>query len=142
MLGEGMLAYGYREQTARLVTNLMRAIVGSLKRDGAFRSAYRSDNGQGIGERNALSGLAPLRLFLETLGIKSISTQKVAIEGFNPFPRPVTVKYRGLTVLRQKDKTSIIFPDGQTIHVNDPAPRVISLEMVSVTGDKEKGNSS
>jgi hypothetical protein len=52
----------------------------------------------------------------------------VVITGFNPFPWPVTIKYRGMTVLRQKEKTLVIFPDGQTVNVNDPGSRLISLE--------------
>jgi hypothetical protein len=46
----------------------------------------------------------------------------------NPYPWPVTVKYRGLTVLRQKEKTVVIFPDGQTVTVSDSARRIVSLE--------------
>ena len=132
LIGEGMLAYGYRGETVDLLNRLMRAIVQSLKHDGAFRSAYHANTGNGLGERNNLSGFAPLRLFLSTLGVKIFSQQKVAIVGFNPFPQPVTVKYRGLTVFRQKDKTSIIFPDGQTVLVDDPAPRTVSLELISI----------
>jgi hypothetical protein len=55
------------------------------------------------------------------------------LSGNNPFPWPVTVKYRGLTIMRQQGKTSVIFPDGQTVETDDPedgdiAPRTISLE--------------
>jgi len=57
-----------------------------------------------------------------------ISPRRVALAGFNPFPSPITVKYRGLSVLRQTDKTIVVFPDGQTVTVDDPAPRMISLE--------------
>jgi hypothetical protein len=105
----------------------MNAIIKTLKRDGAFRRHYHAESGYGIGEKNALEGLAPIGFFLDTLGLRIISPIKVAIVGFNPFPWPVTVKYRGLTVLRQKDKTNIIFPGGQTVTVTDPDPQVIVL---------------
>ena len=41
----------------------------------------------------------------------------------------MTVKYRGLTVLRQKDHSMIIFPDGQTTNVEDGGLQRISLEV-------------
>jgi hypothetical protein len=80
-----------------------------------------------MGERNTLAGLAPLGLFLETLGVRLLSPCQVHLSGFNPFPWPVTVKYRGLTVLRRKDSTVVTFPDGQSHTVTDPTPQVISL---------------
>ncbi|MEW5868941.1 MAG: hypothetical protein AB1894_06670 [Chloroflexota bacterium] len=128
LIGEGLVQYGYRQVAAELLIRLMSAVIQSLKQDRAFRRTYHADSGHGQGERNALSGLAPLGLFLEVLGVRPISPHRVALAGFNPFPWPVTVKYRGLTVLRQKDKTIVIFPDGQTVTISDPAPRIVSLE--------------
>jgi hypothetical protein len=128
LVGEGLVAYGYRSEAAELVMRLMQAILPSLKGDHAFRRYYDAETGQGFGERNALSGLAPLSLFLETLGVRLISPLKIALAGFNPFPWPVTVKYRGTTILRQRESSMVIFPDGQTVSVDDPAPRVVSLE--------------
>lgn len=129
LYGEGLLDYGYHSEAAELVSRLMAGIILTLKQEKAFRRYYHSDTGVGIGDRNALSGLAPLGLFMDVLGVRLISPKKVAIKGFNPFPWPVTVKYRGMTVLRQKQKTTVIFPDGQTIEVNDPSPRIVALEI-------------
>jgi hypothetical protein len=106
----------------------MNAIIQTLKREGAFRRYYQSYTGQGSGERNSLNGLAPLGLFLEVLGVRLISPQSVSLVGFNPFPWPVTVKYRGMTILRQKEKTIVVFQDGQTVVVTDPAPHTVSLQ--------------
>ena len=127
LVGEGLLQYGYRAEAAELVTRLMAGVTQSLKSEAAFRQYYHARSGRGLGERNSLSGLAPLSLFLQTLGVRLISPQRVALAGFNPFPWPVTVKYRGLTVLCQKDKTVVIFPNGQTAVVDDPAPRMVTL---------------
>lgn len=125
---EGLLRYGYREQAAQLITRQISAIIKSLCQEHTFRRAYHSDNGEGMGEFNALSGIAPVGLFLETLGVRLISAQRVALAGINPFPWPVTVKYRGLTILRQKGKTIVIFPDNQTVTVTDPEPHLVTLE--------------
>ena len=128
LVGEGLVANGYRKEAAELVTRLMKAIILRVKNDGGFRRYYHAQTGQGIGEKNALHGLAPVGLFLEALGVRIISPTKVALSGANPFAWPVTVKYRGLTVFRQSGKTIVIFPGGQTVNVIKPEPQIISLE--------------
>ena len=110
------------------MTHIMSAIINSLKQEGCFRQYYSADTGQGHGESNSLWGLAPLGLFLETLGVQLISPWKVHLAGYNPFPWPVTVKYRGMTVLRGHNNTQVVFPDGQTIAIDDPEPRLVTLE--------------
>ncbi len=125
LLGTGLLRFGFRGLAADLVARLMRAIIGTLKREGAFRNQYHAETGQGLGERNSLSGLPPLGLFLDTLGIRLISPWKVGLEGGNPYPWPVEVKYRGLTVKRGKKETQVIFPDEQSVTVTDPKPCVV-----------------
>ncbi len=128
LIGEGLVSYGFREDAAKLVTHIMDAITKLLEQEGCFRQYFNADTGQGRGEPNSLWGLAPLGLFLETLGIQLISHWKIRLEGKNPFPWPVTVKYRGTTILRGLNKTQVVFPDGQTITIDDPEPRVVSLE--------------
>ena len=128
LICEGLLSFGRRVEAAELVNRLMSAITKSLKREGYFRRYYHAETGQGSSERDALEGLAPVGAFLETLGVQVISPYKVILEGDNPFPWPVTVKYKGLTVLRQAEKTSIVFPDGQTAVVDDPSRKVVALE--------------
>lgn len=128
LIGEGMISYGYRDEAAELVTRIMAAIVGSIEREGEFRQFYNADTGKGSGDANSLWGLPPVGLFLETLGIQLISPWKVRLAGKNPFPWPVTVKYRGMTILRGKKSTQVIFPDGQTLSVEDQKPCLIALE--------------
>ena len=128
LVGEALVQYGFRSQAAELMSRMMRAMIQNLKAEAAFRRYYHAETGRGLGERNALQGLAPLGLFLNILGVQLISPQRLILDGLNPFPWPVTVKYRGLTILRQKEKTVVIFPDGQTVTVSDAARRILSLE--------------
>jgi hypothetical protein len=128
LLGEGLLAYGFQQEATELLTGLMKAILQTLKRDRSFRKYYDPETGLGTGDPNSLDGLAPVSLFLGCLGVDLVSPKTVLLRGINPFPWPVTVKYQGLTVLRQLDKTTIIFPNGKTITVSDPSPCIISLE--------------
>jgi len=120
LIGEGLLAYGYRKEAAELVTRLMSAVVQNLKRSAAFYTRYHAGSGMGMGERNALAGLAPVGLFLQALGVQILSPERVRLSGENPFPWPVTVKYRGLIVTRSAGQTEVTFPSGQSVKVADP----------------------
>jgi len=126
LIGQGLLAYGMQTEAARLTARLMSAVIQNLKKQHAFFQAYHAETGVGIGERNPIQGLAPLGLFLETLGVIIHSPTHLTLTGKNPFPWPVTVKYRGLTVTRQAEQTVVVFPDGQSLTLDDPTEAVVS----------------
>ncbi len=128
LIGRGLLAYGYRQEAAHLLNRLMQVIVTQLKNQKAFSQRYHVREGHGAGARHALTGLAPLGLFLETLGVRILSPTRVRLEGENPFPWPVTLRYRGLTIQREAKKTRITFPGGQTATVKSPEAHLIELE--------------
>jgi hypothetical protein len=127
LVGEGLLRYAQSRRAAELVTRLMKAITHNLKLGQAFYRSFDVASGHAEGERNALLGLAPLGLFLQTVGIQIITPYKVKLIGSNPFPWPVTVKYKNLTVIQHNKKAMIIFPDGQSVTVRNDQPQVISL---------------
>ncbi len=104
----------------------MNAVILNLKQMRAFSQRYHAELGSGIGERNALNGLAPLGLFLQTLGVTIHSTTRVRLEGRNPFPWPVTIKYRGLTVVRGLEETTLTFPNGAVTTVTETAPVIVT----------------
>jgi len=128
LISEGMLRYGYQKEVAQLFDHFMPAIVQSLKTERVFREHYAANSGKGIGEINLLSGVAPISLFLDTIGIRIFSSNKIGLHGFNPFSWPVTVKYRGINIYKQMDKSTVIFPNGETMTVEDIAPKILSLE--------------
>ncbi len=126
LVGEGLLRYGFRAEAARLTAHLMNAVIQSLKQTRAFYQRYHAERGTGIGERNALSGLAPVGLFMGALGVTILSPTRVRLEGKNPFPWPVTVKYCGLTILRTLEETTVTFPNGATTSVTEFKPVIVS----------------
>ncbi|MDI6768576.1 MAG: hypothetical protein QMD04_02745 [Anaerolineales bacterium] len=128
LIGEGLLAYGHPSLAAQLIARLMNAIILNLKQQRAFYSAYHAETGAGIGERNALAGLAPLGLFLQTLGVQFLPGSRVRLSGKNPFPWPVTVKYRGLSVTRHSDQSEVTFPDGRSVALSDPSNALVCPE--------------
>ena len=127
LICEGLLKYGFRSDAARLVAHIMTAIIQNLKQNRAFYARYHAEKGTGIGERNALSGLAPLGLFLSVLGVEILSNTRVKLEGANPFPWDVTVGYKGLKVIRSQEKTEVVFANGKSVTVTDTGPTVVSL---------------
>jgi hypothetical protein len=126
LIGEGLLAYGFRDEAARLTIRLMSAVVRCLKQSAAFYERYHAVNGTGLGERGALAGFAPVGLFLKTLGVQILSPTSVRLEGTNPFPWPVTITYRGIRLVRGLASTEITFPNTTATVVSDPAPCVVS----------------
>jgi hypothetical protein len=128
LIGEGLLAYGYRAEAAELFSRTMDAITASLKRFHSFREAYHAETGQPLGERNHLRGLVPLGLFLKVLGIYKISLQEILIDHFNPFPFTVTVKYRGMNIACHSNNVVVTFPTGQIARVSGPGPHRVNLE--------------
>lgn len=130
LIGLGLLNYGNQDLAVELINRLMKIIISSLETSGSFQKTYHADTGQGSGEREVLAGFPPLGLFLRAAGVQILSENKVIIMGKHPFPWPLTVKYRRLTVLRQNDKTVVIFPDGQTTTVESPSSKVLTLEAI------------
>ncbi len=127
LLAEGLLAYGFRAESARIVSRMMNAAVQNLKQNRAFYSRYHAEKGTGIGERNSVSGLAPIGLFMQTLGVTILSDTRVRLEGRNPFPFSTTIKYKGLTVVRGLEQTTIAFPNGENAIVKDEAPCIVEI---------------
>jgi hypothetical protein len=119
LIAEGLLAYGKRAEAAILLAHLMNAIVQNLKRNRSFYKLYHAESGAGTGERNSLTGLAPVGLFLQILGVQIISPNEVHLQGENPFAWTVTVKYKGLRIMRKFGETEIVFPNGKTTVVKD-----------------------
>lgn len=128
LIVEGLINYGYRSLAAELIIRNMKAIIQSLKSEHTFRRHYFADRGTGFGEKNIVNSLIPLGAFLSALGIHIISQEKVIFEAFNPFPWSVTIKYRGLTVIRQRKNSMIIFPDGKNTTIRNGKKQSVTLE--------------
>jgi hypothetical protein len=128
LIGEGLIAYGFRHEAARLTAHMMNAAIASLKRDRGFHRAYHAEHGTGLGDRNALYGFAPIGLFLRALGVQIISPSRVRVSGENPFPWEVTVKYRGLSVTRQASQTEVVFPNGQSLTLKDSSDAILTCD--------------
>jgi hypothetical protein len=124
---DGMIRYGEPKKAAEVFTRMMKAVIHSLNIDMTFHEFYHSESGKPLGATNSLTSLVPIGLFLNILGVKIINSSKIQITGNNPFPWPVTIKYRGLTIIQQEKKALVIFADGQSITVDNNQPQIISF---------------
>jgi hypothetical protein len=127
LIGEGLLIYGFRAEAASLTAHLMSVVIQNLKQNHAFYQRYHAEKGSGIGERNSLHGFAPLGLFMQTLGVTILSSTKVKLEGRNLFPWPVTIKYKGLSVVRGTEQTVITFINGESVIVKEEQPCIVEM---------------
>jgi hypothetical protein len=127
LLGQGILAYGHPQKAAELLTRIMNAIVLQINQNLQFSEFYNTETGLGTGKENSLTGLAPVSFFLQVVGIRTLGDSKIVLSGLNPFPWPVTVKYRGMTITRKQEDTEIVFLSGERLTVRGPGPHRISL---------------
>jgi hypothetical protein len=125
LLGEGLLRYGYRKEAVALLERLMANVIHSLKADKAFRESYHAEQAAGFGDRHHQWGLAPVSLFLETLGVRLISPRKVWLRPSNPFHRPVTIRWRGLKIECFEMHTVVTFPNGQRVKIEGDEPQFV-----------------
>ncbi len=128
LIGEALLTYGYRKQATKLVTNLMNAHVQILANHHHFHETFHAETGDPGGEETILNGLPPLGLFLKVLGIKRLTSSELIVEGQNPFPKPVTIRYQTMEITRNKKNTIVTLQSGETITLNGPGPHRVQFK--------------
>ena len=115
---EGLERSDLSTEASILFTNLMTSVIRGLKHFEGFYPYFDQETGCPCGQRNAIAGLPPLRLFLQIAGIRLLSPTRIALWGENPFPWPVEVQWQGLSLLKEESHTRITFPDGSVYHHN------------------------
>jgi hypothetical protein len=66
-------------------------------------------------------------LFLRVLGVQILSSKRVRLEGENPFPWDVTIRYKGLKLIRGMNKTEVVFANGKSVTITDTAPCTVEM---------------
>ncbi|MCJ7513652.1 MAG: hypothetical protein MUO23_11860 [Anaerolineales bacterium] len=128
LLGTALLACGRGMEAATHFERLMAGIVGCLRHERAFFQSYHPETGEGLGDRHAACGAAPLSLLLACVGVQLISPTRVGLRGRNVLAGPVKVRWRGLEVTRTGEVSRVVFPDGQTVEVQGQEPLVIEQQ--------------
>jgi hypothetical protein len=117
MVAEGLLDYGRVTEATDLFTRNMASVVENLKSEQAFRSQYHAERAGGVGQRNHVTGLPSIQLFLKILGIKPLITGGVQVHHPNPYPWPVRLIYRGTVIESSEESVMIRFPNRESIIV-------------------------
>ena len=130
---DGLCQYGEINKAAELFVRLMKPVCKALQKDLTLYQSYHNVTGKPLGVQNSITSLIPIGLFLKILGIKIINPFVVEISGHNPFPWPITVNYQGLTVIKQEKKTLVVFPDRQTISVENDQTQRISCKKLTLS---------
>ena len=120
LLAQTLQEHGRSEQAAELIRRWMAVIIPAFIRSGCSFPGYGVNTGKGIGLKDSLESLFPVKFFLQVLGINFFQDGRFTIAGKNPFSWPVTLKYRGLIIIRGIDQTTIIRPGKETIILTDP----------------------
>jgi hypothetical protein len=128
LIAEGLLRYGFTELSKQLLLELADSMSSSLAEQGAF-SRCTLPGKPSSGEENPVSALFPVRLFLKLLGLEINTPNRILIRGNSPFESAVTVKYRGMKMIRQVAQTQIALPDGQTVTVDGPGPNLVATTL-------------
>ena len=116
---EGLLHYGEINKAAELFVRFLKPVSKALEKNLILYQSYHNETGRPIGIQNYISGLIPVGLFLKILGVKIINPFTIELSGNNPFPHSVTIRYQGLTIIKQEKRTIVVFPDRQTITVEN-----------------------
>lgn len=128
LIGEGLINSGENHLAVDLVSRIMDSMAQNLQKYGALFEKINAYNGSPLGEKYKLNALAPVGLFLKTLGIEKLTTTSIILNGNNPYPWPVTIKFRNLSLTIHHQDATIAFSNGQVVNVTGKGPHHITIE--------------
>lgn len=140
LIGEGLIAYGRQKLAVELVDSLMKTVNTSLARYHEFMEEFHAHGAEPSGEAGNLRGFTPRRLFLACLGVQYVQSNHLRLSGQNLFPWPVTVKYKGVSLTRHAEETTITFTTGQTITVTGDEAKEIQLANARILEKKDSND--
>jgi hypothetical protein len=136
LIGEGLLAYQRSDLAALFVKRLLKSQAAILQREKCFTEFYDSDETKALGEPGFLSGIAPLHLFRQLLGVQLIDKGHVRISGIFGWQSPVTLKQHGVVVHCSKKGFEITFPSGHKVKLpSDGKTQLVSDPKVGDTSE-------
>lgn len=153
LLGEGLLATGFRAESSALLQRILRHLARVLEREGRLSQFYHADEVQGFGEAHHVAGIAPLQWLSDALGVQIRNAECVLVSEFS-WGAPVRIVQHGVNVQRSEAGTEISFPSGHSAIlpanapaqlVTDPAPASTetdeppALSAPAVAADPDRG---
>ena len=124
---DGLISYGFNNEAMQIFSNLMACIIADMKENKALHARYIAENGKPLEGKNSVRGCLPIQLFLRLNGIDFLNENMIILKAGNPFPSPITVKYRGTKITCETDETIIQFLSGEKVHITEKEPQIIQL---------------
>ena len=127
LIGEGMLAAGFREEATALIKRVLAGLARVLSREGKLSQFYHADEAKGFGEDHHIGGIAPLYLLGEVLGASIIGPDRVWAGGEFSWDDEITIEQHGVVLSRKARDTRIEFPSGtvETLPADAPPQWVV-----------------
>ncbi len=119
---EGMMKASYGKEAAEILKRVLDMLARVLERDGKLSQFYHADEAKGFGEDHHISGIVPLGLLQDVIGIRIVAADSVWVGGEFYWGTPVSAEQHGLTVRRSSEEIRIDFPSGhsETLPANPP----------------------
>jgi hypothetical protein len=114
---EGLIAFTDAVTAADLFRRLLNAQIETLKSERTFAAAYNPETGEPIGERGSASGIVPLHILRGLLDMRVLSARRVWVGVEFALNAPITLRHRGVTIVRAADSASVTFPSGAVVHI-------------------------
>lgn len=127
LLGEGMLAVGFRAESTDLLQRTLTFLARVLEREGKLSQFYHADEIQGFGEAHHIAGIAPLKWLSDVLGVQIRNAESVLVGGEFSWGASVRIEQHGVIVQRSANGIEIDFPSGHSEKLPANAP----LQMVA-----------
>jgi hypothetical protein len=145
LVAEGLARNGAGDKAADVLKNMLKMQADVLEREGRFFSFYHADKATGLGERHHLSGIVPVSLLMQLVGIQVRSPGEVVYGAAFHWGRAITIRQHGVYVRRTRNSTKIKFPSGHTVELDAnaatqtltdpqplPKPTLVPLELPEI----------
>ncbi|MCY3715379.1 MAG: hypothetical protein OXG92_02790 [Chloroflexi bacterium] len=138
LLGEGMLAAGFRAESTALLQRVLTRLSAVLGREGRLAQFYHADEIQGFGEAQHVAGSLPLKWLNDALGIQIRTAASVWVGGEFSWGAPIRIEQHGVIVQRSAAGTEIHFPSGYKEALPADAPDQLVIDPTLTRGDIEE----
>lgn len=122
LIGEGMVAAGFRREATALVKRVLDGLTRVLAREGKLSQFYHADEAKGFGEDHHIGGIVPLKLLGDVLGVVIIAPDRVWLGGEFTWGDAIAVEQHGVIVRRDADEIRVEFPSGHSERLPADAP--------------------
>ncbi len=138
LIGEGMMAAGFRREATALVKRALDGLARVLAREGKLSQFYHADEAKGFGEDHHIGGIAPLKLLGDVLGVAIIAPDRVWVGGEFTWGEAIRIEQHGVVVERDAGETRIEFPTSHRAQLPADAPWQLVRDPTAVSAEAEE----